>query len=114
MTSGVAHRCPNLGHHALSLSQFHLHVHEPTPTADLYKAPPSKRSRGRPKPIGVLKRLPLELHETLLNLDYISLNKLRLVSRTTRGIVESLPAYSLLRTHALDTLRVMDAANCSS
>ncbi|KAL2789205.1 hypothetical protein BJX66DRAFT_339486 [Aspergillus keveii] len=115
MTSGVAYRCPKLGRHALSLSQFHLHVDDPIATANLYKAPPSKRSRGRPRPVGQLKRLPLELlHETLLNLDYISLNNLRLVNRTARGIVESLPAYALLRTHALDTLRVMDAANCSS
>ncbi|KAJ0414908.1 hypothetical protein BJY00DRAFT_327340 [Aspergillus carlsbadensis] len=53
------------------------------------------------------------LHETLLNLDYTTLNNLRLVNRTARRVVESIPAYSLLRTHALDTLRVMDAAKCS-
>jgi hypothetical protein len=112
MASGVAYRCPELRGHALTIRRFH--AREPTPTASLYKAPPSKRSRGRPKPIGLLKRLPLELiHAVLLDLDYTSLNKLRLVNRTARRIVESLPAYSLLRTHAPDTLRVMDASRCS-
>ncbi|CEL08931.1 hypothetical protein ASPCAL12076 [Aspergillus calidoustus] len=71
MASGVAYRCPDLRGYALTIRRFY--AREPTPTASLYKAPPSKRSRGRPKPIGLLKRLPLELiHAVLLNLNYTS------------------------------------------
>ncbi|KAL3472558.1 hypothetical protein BJX99DRAFT_262236 [Aspergillus californicus] len=109
MTSGVAYRCPGLGCHDITPNSFRFYE------AKLYKAPASQRSRGKPRSIGQLKRLPLELlHAVLLDLDCTTLNNFRLVNRTARRSVESLPAYALLRTHALDTLRVMDELKCLS
>ncbi|KAL5335000.1 hypothetical protein BJX70DRAFT_402056 [Aspergillus crustosus] len=109
MTSGVAYRCPGLGSRAITPNLFRIHE------ANLYKAPRSKCSRGKPRSIGQLRRLPLEiLHAVFLNLDYTTLNNLRLVNRTARRIIESLPAYALLRNHALETLRAMDELKCSS
>ncbi|QRD91125.1 hypothetical protein F9C07_5178 [Aspergillus flavus] len=81
----------------------------------LYKAPPNKDSRINLRYTPLLDQLPLEiLHLIFLDLDLPSLGMLRRVSRIGRRLVESLPAYSLLRALASDTLRVMDMIKCSS
>ncbi|PYH89047.1 hypothetical protein BO71DRAFT_435165 [Aspergillus ellipticus CBS 707.79] len=56
---------------------------------------------------------PPILHEILLNLDLTSIGMLRRVDTIMRRAVESLPAYSLLRALAPDTLEVIEAVKCS-
>ncbi|KAL4895816.1 hypothetical protein BDV59DRAFT_211368 [Aspergillus ambiguus] len=48
-------------------------------------------------------------HEVFSNLDMTSLGMVRRVNTATRSLVESHPAWTLLREHASDALRIMDA-----
>ncbi|EEQ28073.1 hypothetical protein McanCB56680_007125 [Microsporum canis] len=57
---------------------------------------------------GLLGHLPLEiLHHTLNILDFQSLSRLLCVSRRSRSIVESLPAYRDLMKYTPDTLKAL-------
>ncbi|KAF7113698.1 hypothetical protein CNMCM5793_003054 [Aspergillus hiratsukae] len=112
MASGTAYRCKNLHLHVL---HFLPNPIKTKSAGKLYKAPPSKASKTHRRSKALITRLPLEiLHLILLNLDLTSMGMLRRVDTTSRHLVESLPAYCLLRKHAPNTLRLMDATRCSS
>ncbi|GIK06236.1 hypothetical protein Aspvir_001881 [Aspergillus viridinutans] len=112
MASGTAYRCKNLH---LDVLHFFPDPIKFKSTGKLYQAPPSKASKTRRRSKALITRLPLEiLHLILLNLDLTSLGMLRRVDTTSRRLVESLPAYRLLRKHAPYTLCLMDATRCSS
>ncbi|RAK81775.1 uncharacterized protein BO72DRAFT_524188 [Aspergillus fijiensis CBS 313.89] len=58
--------------------------------------------------------LPLEIiRMILLDLDMLSLSHLRSVNKTTKQIIDSLPEYHLLHTHAADILRLLDLTQCT-
>ncbi|RAH41726.1 F-box protein [Aspergillus brunneoviolaceus CBS 621.78] len=58
--------------------------------------------------------LPLEIiRMILLDLDMLALSHLRSVNKTTKQIIDSLPEYHLLQTHAADTLRLLDLTQCT-
>ncbi|KNG89424.1 hypothetical protein ANOM_003152 [Aspergillus nomiae NRRL 13137] len=112
MASGTAYRCEKPCRETLD---YYLSPDDSKPAVMLYKAPPHKKSRINPKYTPLFDRLPLEIvHLILLNLDLPSLGRLRRVSTRGRCLVESLPAYSLLRALASDTLRMMDITKCAS
>ncbi|KAL2837192.1 hypothetical protein BJY01DRAFT_258462 [Aspergillus pseudoustus] len=114
MASGTAYRCPELAGEISTLESFRRNPF--IPSGNLCKAPPNKKTRSRPwKANPLFDRLPVEILQfILLNLDLTSLGNLRCVNQTARCAVECLRAYSLLRTHASDTLRVMHSTKCSS
>ncbi|PYI16789.1 hypothetical protein BO99DRAFT_464678 [Aspergillus violaceofuscus CBS 115571] len=58
--------------------------------------------------------LPLEIIRMIfLDLDMLTLSHLRSVNKTTKQIIDSLPEYHLLHTHAADTLRLLDVTQCT-
>ncbi|PYI36998.1 hypothetical protein BP00DRAFT_462799 [Aspergillus indologenus CBS 114.80] len=58
--------------------------------------------------------LPLEIIRMIfLDLDMLTLSHLRSVNKTTQQIIDSLPEYHLLHTHAADTLRLLDLTQCT-
>ncbi|KAI9825618.1 MAG: hypothetical protein M1832_000962 [Thelocarpon impressellum] len=71
---------------------------------------------GQPlRDLGRLERLPLELlHSTLLDLDLQSLTTLRAVSRRARSVVDALPQYRDIVTHAAASLRAALSLNVAS
>ncbi|PLN80640.1 hypothetical protein BDW42DRAFT_201191 [Aspergillus taichungensis] len=88
---------------------------EDGPVVDLYKAPAIKRMPGRILVPSFASQLPAELiHQIFLELDVPSLGQVRRVNLATRHLVESFPAYQLLREHASHALRVMHATQCAS
>ncbi|KAL4891154.1 hypothetical protein BDV59DRAFT_209282 [Aspergillus ambiguus] len=111
MASGTAYRCKNL-----HLDVLHFFPDPPIKSkSKLYEAPPSKASKTHRRSKELITRLPLEIvHLILLSLDLTSIRMLRRVDTILKHSVESLPAYYLLRKHALNTLRLMDATRCSS
>lgn len=67
------------------------------------------------RPTSLVYQLPVEiLHSILLNLDLRSIGMLHRVDTLGRQLVESLPAYALLKTHASHTICIIDATKCSS
>lgn len=120
MASGIAYRCKNLHDHVLSFYPDSLN-YEPigksskrplkkAPKGPLKKGPKRRRTRNP-----LITRLPLELlHLILLNLDLASLEMLSRVDRKLRDLVRSLPAYSLLREHTPDTIRLIFATRVAS
>lgn len=81
----------------------------------LYKAPPNKLMKPSARPTSLVYQLPVEiLHSILLNLDLRSIGMLHRVDTLGRQLVESLPAYALLKTHASHTICIIDATKCSS
>jgi hypothetical protein len=113
MASGTAYRCKNL--HLDVLSFLPNQLLKSKSTRNLYEAPPRKASKTHRRSKALITRLPLEiLHLILLDLDLTSMGMLRRVDTTSWHLVESLPAYRLLRKHAPNTLRLMDATGCSS
>ena len=112
MSSGTAYRWDHPGMDFLNLYPT---THKSRPVIDLYKGPPIKRMPGKALVPSFASQLPFELiHQIFFELDVPSLGQVRRVNRATRHLVESFPAYQLLREHASDTLRVMDATQCAS
>ncbi|GAD95692.1 conserved hypothetical protein [Paecilomyces variotii No. 5] len=61
-----------------------------------------------PPLVGFLGSMPLDImYEVLMNLDYGSTGKVRLLNSSYRRLVDSFPAYGILKKHARQCLRVM-------
>ncbi|PLB51352.1 hypothetical protein P170DRAFT_436383 [Aspergillus steynii IBT 23096] len=81
--------------------------------AKLYKAPRNKLSKHKQEHVPLLP-LPLEIiNLIIMELDLPSIGMMRRVNTTGRLAVESLPAYSLLKKHASNTLRLMAVTKCA-
>jgi hypothetical protein len=112
MASGTAYRWKEPARDVLNLYPC---PYSRKAVVKLYRAPHNRALKAKPPTTPVVCQLPVELlRQILLELDLPSLGMLRRVNTTTRSLVESLPEYFLLRNHASDTLRVMDATDCAS
>lgn len=112
MASGTAYRWDIRVWRTLTLDPY-LSPYKPKPK--LYKAPRNRGTKNQPPSTPFLGHFPPELlRQILFELDINSLGMLRRVNTITRNIVESLPAYVLLREHASDALRIMNATKCIS
>ncbi|OJJ32797.1 hypothetical protein ASPWEDRAFT_593396 [Aspergillus wentii DTO 134E9] len=112
MASGTAYRWSHPARDVLNLYRDPWDSKAPR---KLYKAPRNRVKARKLLSTPLVSQLPVEiLHQILFELDLLSLGMLRRVNTITRRLVESFPAYHLLRKHASDTLRVMDATKCTS
>ncbi|PLB35313.1 uncharacterized protein BDW47DRAFT_133534 [Aspergillus candidus] len=112
MSSGTAYRWDQLGMDFLHLYPTNCNSR---PVVNLYKAPSIERTPGKLLVPSFASQLSIELiHQIFFELDVSSLGRVRQVNLATRHLVESFPAYQLLREHASDALRVMHATKCAS
>ncbi|PWY80842.1 hypothetical protein BO94DRAFT_602218 [Aspergillus sclerotioniger CBS 115572] len=109
MASGTGYRCKNPARDILDFDSSGL----PCDSTGILTLPRESRSRASMNPLA--SRFPLEiLQEILLDLDLASLGMLRLVDTVSECLVDSLPAYSLLKAHASEALCLMYEMRCTS
>ncbi|PLB50893.1 hypothetical protein P170DRAFT_425190 [Aspergillus steynii IBT 23096] len=108
MASGTAFRCKIPNERVLSSQDLNPNH------AKKSKAPRKMATEVNLMPALLFDLLPIEvLHMILMNLDILSIKNFRRANKTGRLVVESLSAYSLLRTHASTTLRIIDTVKYS-
>ncbi|PYI10658.1 hypothetical protein BO78DRAFT_283269, partial [Aspergillus sclerotiicarbonarius CBS 121057] len=110
MALGIGYRCKNPTRDILE-HYFYDFPRVPKSRVTVQKGPGKKTSKTNRRCMPLNSRLPPEI---LLDLDLASLGMLRLVDTTCKQLVESLPAYSLLRAHAYKTLHIIHTTRNSS
>ncbi|RAH76984.1 hypothetical protein BO86DRAFT_235282 [Aspergillus japonicus CBS 114.51] len=92
---------------ALRLYRARCQTQQPPPPPPRYQPPPSSQPLWNLLPPEIVRLI-------LLSLDMITLDTIRLVNTTIQQQVDSsLFEYSLLRTHAVPTLKVLDLTQCT-
>ncbi|KAL1868208.1 hypothetical protein Plec18167_008402 [Paecilomyces lecythidis] len=73
-----------------------------------FDIPGTDETNPNPLLAGFLGSLPLDIvYEVLMDLDYGSTSRMRLLNSCYRRLVDSFPAYGVLKNHARQSLRIM-------